>query len=412
MFVYILIVLILWEVNKLVFKTSLSISEIADKVIAYWDSSSFLDRILIGIQVLIISYISLMKAKDEPDLISIITLFIFYFMCYLLVIKMVLEFIRWLEDYIITLNSDIIFCMLVPIIILIHISSLSKHIERNVCIFALLFSIFMIFRQLLKMILGTGSMVKHRASVRYSASYKIKSILTWFVLIIENLYTLLIFVQFYVGQDVCHFTSATVITKNSLVDLFYYLIITFTTVGFGDIFPTTNIAKAVTVLIALSGMLFTGLLVSFILSLDDDVEEDTSHTTAANTIQSKSTNLSSTIANSNILNSTTSHPSVLNSTTSSSATSNKVNTSLDVASCDTKNAKTKKTTITVVIPEITSKKTNIIHQTVSHHNVEDELPPSNIAPHNSTLFNGGYRKWRLRHKGNRNINDNISNKNS
>lgn len=86
------------------------------------------------------------------------------------------------------------------------------------------------------------------------------------VLIVLNLYLAVCFVS---GSDKEAFTNAP-----NYFDLFYYTIITFTTVGYGDIVPTTIEAKFVSVLISLTNIICITVFLSTILSYRDKVEDD------------------------------------------------------------------------------------------------------------------------------------------
>lgn len=86
------------------------------------------------------------------------------------------------------------------------------------------------------------------------------------VLIVLNLYLAVCFVN---GSDKEAFTNSP-----NYFDLFYYTIITFTTVGYGDIVPTTIEAKFVSVLISLTNIICITVFLSTILSYRDKVEDD------------------------------------------------------------------------------------------------------------------------------------------
>ncbi|WP_195989388.1 potassium channel family protein [Clostridium sp. D53t1_180928_C8] len=86
------------------------------------------------------------------------------------------------------------------------------------------------------------------------------------VLIVLNLYLAVCFVS---GSDKEAFTNSP-----SYFDLFYYTIITFTTVGYGDIVPITIEAKFVSILISLTNIICITVFLSTILSYRDKVEDD------------------------------------------------------------------------------------------------------------------------------------------
>jgi voltage-gated potassium channel len=62
------------------------------------------------------------------------------------------------------------------------------------------------------------------------------------------------------GQIVCR------IEKWSRFDALYWSFITATTVGYGDIRPLKKVSKALSVLIALIGMMFTGIVIAATLA--------------------------------------------------------------------------------------------------------------------------------------------------
>ena len=50
--------------------------------------------------------------------------------------------------------------------------------------------------------------------------------------------------------------------RESRFDALYWAFITATTVGYGDIRPMTRLSKAISILIALTGLIFTGIIVA------------------------------------------------------------------------------------------------------------------------------------------------------
>lgn len=86
------------------------------------------------------------------------------------------------------------------------------------------------------------------------------------VLIVLNLYLAVYFVN---GSGKEAFSNAP-----NYFDLFYYTIITFTTVGYGDIVPITIEAKFVSILISVTNIICITVFLSTILSYRDKVEDD------------------------------------------------------------------------------------------------------------------------------------------
>lgn len=238
-------------------------------LIPYWKKGDHEDRILGLLQLGIVFCISLVYSSKTRSMLEGSVVFIFVFLSFVWGIKLLLSVIEWVQEYIHSMTLNLFFSLAVPMIILLNMKRIEEPIEVESCLIALLMSILIIYMEWMSIILGRGMYKATTQSLINNNALKLKSILTWLVVIIVNLYTLLLFIQFYVESGLHPFIEAKRLTKESAVDLFYYLIVTFTTVGFGDISPHTLIAKLVSALIALSGMLFTGIFVGCILNLKE-----------------------------------------------------------------------------------------------------------------------------------------------
>lgn len=93
----------------------------------------------------------------------------------------------------------------------------------------------------------------------------IASILILIMLII-NLYLIVCLVN---GLDEGAFLNA----KDNF-DLFYYTVITFTTIGYGDIIPTTILAKITSMLISITSVVCLSVFLSSVLSYKDELSKD------------------------------------------------------------------------------------------------------------------------------------------
>lgn len=269
MFSYLLIALMGVHILRRFKNEPLSFESFLAYLIPYWNEGDGEDKLLGILQILIIGCISLIKAIKTVGLGEQIIIFTLTFVSLIWLIKILISLIEWLEEYLHIMTINIIFTVVVPLIILLNMYHIQGDIEIKVCFVALLMSIIIVYTELISIVLGTGSYKYMTKKILGNNGLKLKSILTWLFIILGNLYTLLVFIQFYMGEKVHHFIEAERLTKESAIDLFYYLIVTFTTVGFGDIRPNTLIAKLVTALIALSGTLFTGIFVGSILTLDE-----------------------------------------------------------------------------------------------------------------------------------------------
>lgn len=93
----------------------------------------------------------------------------------------------------------------------------------------------------------------------------IASILILLILII-NLYLIVCLIN---GLEKGAFLNA-----NTNFDLFYYTVITFTTIGYGDIIPTTVLAKIASMLISVTSVVCLSVFLSSVLSYKDELSND------------------------------------------------------------------------------------------------------------------------------------------
>lgn len=225
-------------------------------------------------QIIVIVCISLLGAKQSKSGVEGLTVFVTLVVIYTVLLKTLVRFIEWLQDYLTLMSFNAVFATLVPFVILLNIEAIHLKVEVALACLCLLMSVFIVYSELIHIVTGSSKGIRKTTKVKMEKSLKIKSIVTWFLIIMANLYTLLILLQFYVSPKMHHFIEGEVLTIESAVDLFYYLVVTFTTVGFGDIKPNTMLAKLVTVLISISGMLFSGMFIGTILALDEHNENN------------------------------------------------------------------------------------------------------------------------------------------
>ena len=82
----------------------------------------------------------------------------------------------------------------------------------------------------------------------------------WSIYLIVPLLVFLSFVIIVLGQIVCH------IEKWNKFDGLYWSFITATTVGYGDIRPLKKVSKVLSVVIALVGIMLTGIILAVALN--------------------------------------------------------------------------------------------------------------------------------------------------
>ncbi|MBL4800978.1 MAG: two pore domain potassium channel family protein [Emcibacter sp.] len=82
----------------------------------------------------------------------------------------------------------------------------------------------------------------------------------WSIFLVSPLLVFLSIAIIFLGQVVCY------IEKWHKFDGLYWSFITATTVGFGDISPLKKTSKTLSVLIALVGLMFTGIIIAVTLN--------------------------------------------------------------------------------------------------------------------------------------------------
>lgn len=263
MLIYLLLALTLIQLIRMCWMKALDIEAFFRYLIPYWEEGDGEDRLLGILQIFFIICISLLKAIKMDSLKEAVLIFVFTFFSFIWFIKLLVGIIKWLQEYLKLITTDIIFTLLVPVLIFSNSHELQGMIESRACLMALVLSLCIVYMSLLHITLQPLSGVGKNRTLR------LKSIFVWLVIILINLYTLVVFIQFYWNGENDHFIEAASLNKETAIDLGYYLVVTFTTVGLGDIQPHTQAAKLVTILIALSGMFFTGIFVSVVLSADE-----------------------------------------------------------------------------------------------------------------------------------------------
>lgn len=227
----------------------------------YFRSEDKKEQLASLLQVIVVAVMSMLNAlKMSSDIEGIVVFCITFIVCTWF-IKVMVATINWLQTYSRMLTLDGIFAICVPLVILWHMPKMCSVLEIRLTFLTLLLSTCIVYGEIIHIVVGQ--------KMHLSKEIQIKSILTWLAIILMNLYALLVFVQFYMNVKAHHFIAAEHLTKEAMVDLFYYLIVTFTTVGFGDIRPSTSLAKIITSIIAISGMLFTGMFMGAVLSTDE-----------------------------------------------------------------------------------------------------------------------------------------------
>ena len=264
---YLVLILLILLVGQLIVgakSKQLSLKHVVKEF--FWVEGSWQDQMIVLLQKGVVILLSIGKVLKQEGEIQKSIVFLLAFVMYSLLLKLLISFILWLEEYLMSMTLDIVFSILTPTVILMFFSTINTVITRQVAFMALITSVVIVYLEMLHFITGE---VPYKPDTKRGKALKVKSIIAWLVIILSNLYTLLVLVQFTGHSRVHHFIQAETFNQQSAVDLFYYLVITFTTVGFGDVYPQTTLAKVLTIMIALSGMLFSGMFIATILAVDE-----------------------------------------------------------------------------------------------------------------------------------------------
>ncbi len=113
------------------------------------------------------------------------------------------------------------------------------------------------------------NVIRNPATLKIKEENSFNSILVSAILII-----ILIIINLFLG--VCFISSISPDSYTNVsgnIDLFYYTIMTFTTIGYGDIVPVTIGAKLMAVVIAITSVICIGIFLSTILSYTNNKVE-------------------------------------------------------------------------------------------------------------------------------------------
>ena len=266
MLICLLLILTFVQLIRIAYKKQINWQKLMVYVSPYWLRGDSEDKLLGIVQLFLIGCISFFKASRMAIWEDAVFVFLITFISFVWLVKLLIGVLEWFQHSIYLITPDVLFTLFVPFLIFVNVEHLQGRLAIEVCMLALFMSLSVVYMELARMMLRVTTLAK----VKETGSIKFKSILMWLFIILANLYTLITFIQFYWDDKSYHFIEAKVFTAETAVDLFYYLVVTFTTVGLGDIQPHTEIAKIVTILIALSGMFFTGIFVSVVLSMEGE----------------------------------------------------------------------------------------------------------------------------------------------
>ena len=169
---------------------------------------------------------------------------------------------RILFDYII--ESQIfriaIYSVFVPFIYIFVIQDLTPGpLVEGIMLAGMALNFYHIFRGIILCLRSPGIATIHRWGDRFAP---ISLIVSWLLIIIFNLYTLILLVS---NTDPYAFVNNSGPVTEPL-KLLYFTIITFTSVGYGDIIPRGSLAVLITLVVAVTGFLYSALFVGSILA--------------------------------------------------------------------------------------------------------------------------------------------------
>lgn len=264
---YFIILIVLIGLKGVIYLKGCSKSEQLILIPSMWKRASFSDKFTMFFQLAVTAAVSYKMTAYLETLEERSFIFWALFLISNLVIQLITHFILWLQEYIVTVKMNVYFCICIPTVILCGLKHINSMSEKLIVLTALLMSLITVYIEIIHILSDSSRLMAAGRHLR--KQMKIKSIITWMVIILVNLYTLILFTQFYLLPNHHHFIMVEELSLNAAIDLFYYLVVTFTTVGFGDIRPYTLLAKLITVLIAASGMFFSAVFVGTILSLQE-----------------------------------------------------------------------------------------------------------------------------------------------
>lgn len=167
----------------------------------------------------------------------------------------------YLTDYKIELRifRIAIYSVLVPFLYMFIMHDLTLgHLVEGIMLTGLALSFYQIFRGIFYCLLAPKAVFIHWDS-RFTP---ILIIISWLFVIIFNLYTLVLLVS---NTDPYSFIdNYGPVTEH--LRLFYFTVITFTSVGYGDITPRGNFAVFITIIVSVTGFLYSALFIGGLLA--------------------------------------------------------------------------------------------------------------------------------------------------
>lgn len=205
--------------------------------------------------------------KIAPGLSGLVGLSILTTICSLICVSLLMSPVlyitqKYLFDYV--LESRIfriaIYSVLVPIlyIFIIH-DHTPGSLVRGIMLSGLILSFYQIFRGII-LCLRTPGIAFNYMDSRF---LPILMIISWLLIILFNLFTMVLLVS---GTDPYSFVDGVGPVTEPL-RLLYFTVITFTSVGYGDITPRGNFAVFITILVSVTGFLYSALFIGGILAV-------------------------------------------------------------------------------------------------------------------------------------------------
>ncbi|AQS58613.1 potassium channel family protein [Desulforamulus ferrireducens] len=153
-----------------------------------------------------------------------------------------------------------IYAVLVPVlyIFIIH-DHIPGSLVRGIMLSGLILSFYQIFRGII-LCLRTPSSAFNYLDSRF---LPILMIISWLLIILFNLFTMVLLVS---GTDPYSFVDSMGPVTEPL-RLLYFTVITFTSVGYGDITPRGSFAVFITILVSVTGFLYSALFIGGILAV-------------------------------------------------------------------------------------------------------------------------------------------------
>ena len=169
---------------------------------------------------------------------------------------------KYLFDYVLEsrIFRIVIYSVLVPVLYIFFIHDYTPgSLVQGIMLSGLILSFYQIFRGIILCLRTPGTVFNYLDS-RF---LPILMIISWLLIILFNLFTMVLLVS---GTDPYSFVDGIGPVTEPL-RLLYFTVITFTSVGYGDITPRGSFAVFITIVVSVTGFLYSALFIGGIMAV-------------------------------------------------------------------------------------------------------------------------------------------------